>query len=83
MVTQHLFDEAERRDPEHLRIWVVLVDDDQLEITGARWSLAGAEAVLRLRAVRSSGDFEAYWRFHLQQEYLRHHAALYADEAAA
>jgi hypothetical protein len=52
---------------------------DRMDRTGARWSLHGAEAVLRLRALRSSGDFEAYWRFHEQQEYRRHHAAQYAD----
>ncbi len=52
---------------------------DRMDRTGARWSLAGAEAVLRLRALRSSGDFEAYWRFHEQQEYRRNHAAQYAD----
>jgi len=52
---------------------------DRMDRTGARWSLPGAEAVLRLRALRSSGDFAAYWRFHEQQEYRRHHAAQYAD----
>ena len=52
---------------------------DRMDRTGARWSLHGAEAVLRLRALRSSGNFEAYWRFHEQQEYRRHHAAQYAD----
>lgn len=52
---------------------------DRMERTGARWSLEGAEAVLRLRALRTCGDFDAYWRFHEQQEYLRNHAALYAD----
>lgn len=52
---------------------------DRMDRTGARWSLQGAEAVLRLRALRSSGDFDAYWRFHEQQEYLRQHAARYAD----
>src|SRR3990172_1485911 len=30
---------------------------DRMDVTGARWSLKGAEAVLRLRALRSSGDF--------------------------
>jgi hypothetical protein len=45
---------------------------------GARWSLAGAEAVLRLRALRSSGDFEEYWTYHEQQEYQRNHATRYA-----
>ena len=52
---------------------------DRMEVTGARWSLAGAEAVLRLRALQASGDFDAYWRFHERQESLRNHAALYAD----
>ena len=55
--------------------------NDRLDITGARWSVLGAEAVLRLRAVRSSGDFDAYWRFHLRREYLRHHASRYAAAA--
>jgi len=29
---------------------------DRLDITGARWGLPGAEAILKLRAVRSNGD---------------------------
>jgi hypothetical protein len=32
--------------------------NDRMAITGARWRLRTAEAVLRLRAVRSSGDFD-------------------------
>src|SRR5215212_3330784 len=51
---------------------------DRMEVTGARWSLTGAEAVLRLRSLWSSGDFEAYWQFHLAQECKRHHAVRYA-----
>ena len=51
---------------------------DRMELTGARWRLAGAEAVLRLRSLRARGDWEAYWQFHLQQEYQRHHARHYA-----
>jgi hypothetical protein len=38
---------------------------DRLGISGARWGLDGAEAILTLRAVISNGDFEEYWRFHL------------------
>jgi hypothetical protein len=53
--------------------------EDRMNLTGARWSLTGAEAVLRLRALRSSNDFDAYWKFHEQQEYERHHASRYAD----
>ncbi|MGH9849416.1 MAG: ISKra4 family transposase [Blastocatellia bacterium] len=51
---------------------------DRMELTGARWSLVGAEAVLQLRALRASDDFEEYWQFHLEQEQKRHHAKLYA-----
>jgi hypothetical protein len=44
---------------------------DRLDITGARWGLQGAEAVLTLRAVTSNGDFDDYWRFHLAREHQR------------
>lgn len=47
---------------------------DRLGITGARWGLAGAEAVLKLRAIHSSGDWDAYWKFHEEQEARRNYA---------
>jgi len=50
---------------------------DRMDVTGARWSLTGAEAVLRLRALRSSRDFDEYWIFHETREYERNHQALY------
>jgi hypothetical protein len=43
----------------------------RLDITGARWGLDGAEAILTLRAVISNGDFDEYWRFHLAREHQR------------
>ena len=52
---------------------------DRMDVTGARWSLAGAEAVLKLRALRSSHDFDEYWQFHESREYERNHATLYED----
>jgi hypothetical protein len=52
---------------------------DRMDITGARWGLSGAEAVLRLRSLRASGDFNEYWTFHEKQEWERNHAARYAD----
>ena len=52
---------------------------DRMAVTGARWSLDGAEAVLRLRALRSSRDFDEYWTFHEACEYERNHQSLYAD----
>jgi hypothetical protein len=50
-----------------------------MEVTGTRWSITGAEAVLRLRALRSSHDFDGYWTFNEEQEYERNHRSLYAD----
>ena len=44
---------------------------DRLDITGARWGLQGAEAVLTLRAVIGNGDFDEYWRYHLTREHQR------------
>ena len=44
---------------------------DRLDITGARWALDGAEAILTLRAMISNGDFEEYWPFHLAREHQR------------
>jgi hypothetical protein len=44
-----------------------------------RWSLAGAEAVLRLRALWTNGDFDDYWAFHLEREHERTHRSRYAD----
>jgi len=52
---------------------------DRMDVTGARWSLNGAEAILRLRALRSSNDFDEYWTFHEAKEHERNHRALYAD----
>jgi hypothetical protein len=52
---------------------------DRLGITGARWGLEGAEAVLKLRALRSNGDFSSYWAYHLAQERRRVHEPRYAN----
>jgi hypothetical protein len=51
---------------------------DRMDLTGARWTLKGAEAVLRLRALHASGDFDGYWKFHQEQENVRNHKARYA-----
>ena len=48
---------------------------DRLGITGARWGLEEAEAVLKLRAIRTSGDWDEYWDFHLKQEHARNYPA--------
>jgi hypothetical protein len=53
--------------------------NDRMDITGARWGLHGAEAILKLRALHSNGDFGAYWTYHLAQEQRRTHQARYAN----
>jgi hypothetical protein len=52
---------------------------DRLDLTGARWGLEGAEAVMKLRALRSNGDWESYWSFHLSEERQRVHNSRYLD----
>ena len=49
---------------------------DRMEITGALWEVTqdGAEAVLKIRALDKSGDFEDYWAFHTHQEQLRNYS---------
>ena len=51
---------------------------DRMDLTGARWGLDGAEAILKLRVLRSNGDFNDYWNFHLAQEHQRVHQSRYA-----
>jgi hypothetical protein len=50
---------------------------DRMDITGARWGIPTAEAVLQLRALHANGDFDAYWAYHLQREHQRNHPARY------
>ena len=50
-----------------------------MDITGARWGLHGAEAVLQLRALRSNNDLDDYLAFHLAREQQRNHHARYAN----
>jgi hypothetical protein len=52
---------------------------DRMDLTGARWGLPGAETILKLRAIRSNGDFDDYWRYHLAQERHRVHQSRYAE----
>ncbi|CDN13944.1 hypothetical protein RintRC_6464 [Richelia intracellularis] len=50
-----------------------------MDITGARWTMRGAEAVLPLGSLYISGHWDEYWQFHLQQEHKRNHLALYSS----
>lgn len=51
--------------------------NDRMALTGARWGLERAEAILKLRSLRSSGDFDEYWEFHRRRERERNHLAYY------
>ena len=50
---------------------------DRMGITGARWGLEGAQAILWLRAIAASGDTDAYWDWHITQEHRRNHLSRY------
>jgi hypothetical protein len=52
---------------------------DRMDITGARWTVRGAEAVLKIRSLITSGDFDAYWTCHLQRERQRNHGSRYLN----
>jgi hypothetical protein len=52
---------------------------DRLDITGARWGLDSAEAVLKLRALISNGDLDDYWAYHINHEHQHVHKARYAN----
>jgi len=41
---------------------------DRMERSGMRWTPDMAEAVLQLRATDRSGDFDAYWAFHVSRD---------------
>jgi len=53
---------------------------DRMDVTGARWGLDGAEAILKLRTLTSNGDFDTYWTYHQQQEQLRVHNSRYWND---
>jgi hypothetical protein len=59
---------------------------DRMDITGARWGLDQAEAILKLRSLKISGDLESYLTFHFEQEHKRNYPGppvpVLLDEAA-
>ncbi len=46
---------------------------DRMDITGARWGLQRAEAILKLRSLKVSGDLADYLAFHFDQEHKRNY----------
>lgn len=46
---------------------------DRMERSGMRWTKDMAEAMLKMRAIYLSGDFEDYWSFHIQKDQKKVH----------
>jgi hypothetical protein len=44
---------------------------DRMERSGMRWTEQMAEALVQLRAIYLSGDFDRYWDFHIKQDQRR------------
>ena len=42
-----------------------------MERSGMRWTEQMAEAIVQLRAIYLSGDFDRYWEFHIAQDQRR------------
>ena len=47
---------------------------DRMDLTGARWRLKSADAVLKLRALKTSGDLKDYLSFHFWKERCRNYS---------
>ncbi len=41
---------------------------DRMERSGMRWTESMAEAIVKLRALYLSGDFDSYWAFHILRD---------------
>src|SRR5260370_38780052 len=44
---------------------------DRMQRSGMRWTEQMAEAIVQLRAICLSGDFDHYWQFHIEQDQRR------------
>jgi hypothetical protein len=42
-----------------------------------RWTEPMAEAIVKLRAIHLSGDFDRYWEFHIEQDQQRLYPAVW------
>jgi hypothetical protein len=47
---------------------------DRMEGSGMRWTVPGAEAVLKIRAVHLNGDWDSFWQFHMKQAAARRYS---------
>jgi hypothetical protein len=54
---------------------------DRMGITGARWSLPGADAILWLRAIHANAGTSAYWTWHIQQQHHHNHLSRFSSHS--
>jgi len=54
---------------------------DRMEESGMRWSIAGAQAVLKQRAVVKNGDWGKFWEFYIDSERSRLYPTAYERAA--
>jgi hypothetical protein len=54
---------------------------DRMEQCGMRWTIAGAEAVLRMRSIQINGMTRDYWKYHVVQEKQRLYGNFVEDGA--
>jgi len=53
---------------------------DRMERSGMRWSIEGAESLLKLRCIDINGEWQTYMNFHIQQENQRLYPKAANDE---
>jgi hypothetical protein len=51
---------------------------DRMERSGMRWTERMAEAIVQLRAIYVSGDFDQYWQFHIDEDQKRLYPAAWS-----
>jgi hypothetical protein len=51
---------------------------DRMERSGMRWTEQMAEAIVQLRAIYLSGDFDGYCQFHIDQDQRRLYPVVWA-----
>ena len=52
--------------------------EDRMERSGMRWTQKMAEAIVQLRAIYLSGDFDRYWSFHFEKDQQRLYPGLWS-----
>ncbi len=56
---------------------------DRCELSGMRWTLAGAEALLHVRCVHENGDWDAYHAFRRRQRHQCLYTVPYPEDRVA